>query len=35
VLHGLARRRLAKGADAGATSPLAVLKALRWGLLGL
>jgi phytoene synthase len=33
VLHGLATRRLAKGEDA-ATSPAAVLKAMRLGLLG-
>lgn len=34
VLHGLAARRLDKGEDA-ATSPTAVLKAMRLGLLGL
>lgn len=34
VLHGLAVRRLDKGEEAAATSPAAVLKALRLGLLG-
>lgn len=34
VLHGLARRRLAKGEEAAALSPAAMLKALRLGLLG-
>ncbi|KQM13035.1 hypothetical protein [Novosphingobium sp. Leaf2] len=34
VLEGLAARRLAKGQDAAATSPAAVLKAMRLGLLG-
>lgn len=34
VLHGLAARRLAKGDEAGATSPAAMLKAMRLGLLG-
>lgn len=34
VLHGLATRRLEKGEDA-ATSPAALLKAMRLGLLGL
>lgn len=34
VLHGLARRRLTSGEEAGAQSPGAVLLALRLGLLG-
>ncbi|MCT2399569.1 hypothetical protein [Novosphingobium mangrovi (ex Huang et al. 2023)] len=34
VLHGLAHRRMEKGADAAAISPAAMLKALRLGLLG-
>jgi len=34
VLHGLAARRLAKGDESGATSPAAMLKAMRLGLLG-
>lgn len=34
VLEGLAERRLAKGEDAAAMSPAAVLKAMRLGLLG-
>ncbi|MEJ2408540.1 MAG: hypothetical protein P8Y58_15370 [Novosphingobium sp.] len=34
VLQGLACRRMEKGDEAGATSPAAVLKALRLGLLG-
>lgn len=34
VLHGLATRRLNKGEEAAATSPAAVLKAMRLGLLG-
>lgn len=34
VLHGLAERRLAKEDEAGATSPAALLKAMRLGLLG-
>jgi phytoene synthase len=34
VLHGLAARRLDRGEEAAATSPAAVLKAMRLGLLG-
>lgn len=34
VLHGLAARRLEKGDESGATSPAAMLKAMRLGLLG-
>jgi phytoene synthase len=34
VVHGLAHRRLHKGAEAAALSPAAVLKAMRLGLLG-
>lgn len=34
VLHGLAARRLAKGDEAAAGSPIALLKALRQGLFG-
>lgn len=34
VLHGLAGRRLAAGQEAAARSPLALLKAIRLGLLG-
>lgn len=34
VLHGLSERRLAAGDEAGARSPLALLKAMRLGLLG-
>lgn len=34
VLQGLAARRLAKGDETGATSPAALLKAMRLGLLG-
>lgn len=34
VLHGLAARRLDKGDESGATSPAAMLKAMRLGLLG-
>lgn len=34
VLHGLAARRLDRGEEAAATSPAAVLKAMRLGLMG-
>lgn len=35
VLHGLALRRLKRGDDAAAVSPMAMLTALRLGLLGI
>lgn len=34
VLHGLAQTRLARGAEKGAQSPAALLKAMRLGILG-